>query len=57
MEFRQILDLSPQQVAVFGADGERLFANRFALDYVGLTLEEWQQTGGKFFSSRLVHSS
>src|SRR4029077_3227535 len=28
MEFREMLDLSPQQVAVFGPGGERLYANR-----------------------------
>ena len=50
MEFRQMLDLSPQQVAVFGPDGERLYASRAALDYVGLTLEGWRQTSGNFFS-------
>jgi len=49
MEFRQILDLSPQHVAVFGSDGERLYANRAALDYVGLSLEEWRQTPGNVF--------
>src|SRR5260370_38530915 len=49
MEFRQILDLSPQQVAVFGSDGERLYANRIGLDYVGLSLDEWRQTSGNFF--------
>jgi PAS domain S-box-containing protein len=49
MEFRQIVDLSPQQVAVFGPNGERLYANRGALDYVGLGLEEWRQTAGNFF--------
>ena len=49
MEFRQMLDLSPQQVAVFGPGGERLYANRIALDYVGLSLEEWRQTPGNFF--------
>ena len=49
MEFRQMLDLSSQHVAVFGPGGERLYANRAALDYVGLTLEEWQQTPGSFF--------
>jgi PAS domain S-box-containing protein len=55
-ELRQIVDLSPQQVAVFGPGGERLYANRIGLDYVGLSLEEWRQTPGKFFSSRsLIH--
>ncbi len=49
MELRQMLDLSPQQVAVFGPDGERLYRNRIGLDYVGLSLEEWRQTPGSGF--------
>jgi len=49
MEFRQILDLAPQQLGVFGSNGERLFANRTALDYVRLSLEEWQQMSGNVF--------
>jgi PAS domain S-box-containing protein len=48
-ELRQVVDLSPQLVAVFGPDGERLYANRVALDHVGLSLEEWRQTAGGFF--------
>ena len=40
---RQILDLAPQLVAVFGPDSERLYANRILLDYLGLTHEEWRQ--------------
>jgi PAS domain S-box-containing protein len=52
MELRQILDLVPQFVAVFGPGGERLYANRIGLDYVGLSLEEWRQTPGTFVSSR-----
>jgi len=48
-ELRQILDLAPQLVAVFGPGGERLYANRVALDHVGLSLEEWRQTHGGFF--------
>jgi PAS domain S-box-containing protein len=51
-ELRQIVDVVPQLVAVFGPDGERLYVNRIGLDYVGLNLEEWRQTHGKFFSSR-----
>ncbi|MGA7852562.1 MAG: sigma 54-interacting transcriptional regulator, partial [Candidatus Acidiferrales bacterium] len=43
MEVRQMLDLAPQYVAVFGAGRERLHANRILLDYLGLTLEEWRQ--------------
>jgi PAS domain S-box-containing protein len=48
-ELRQIVDLAPQLVAVFGPGGERLYANRVALDHVGLSLEEWRQTSGGFF--------
>jgi formate hydrogenlyase transcriptional activator len=51
-ELRQILDLVPQLVAVFGPGSERLYANRIGLDYVGLSLEEWRQTPGTFVSSR-----
>src|SRR6266853_1443230 len=55
-EFRQILDLAPQQVRVYGPGGERLYANRIALDYYGVSLEEWQQTTGlSFRSSVFVH--
>jgi PAS domain S-box-containing protein len=49
-ELRQILDLVPQVVAVFGPRGERLYANRIGLDYAGLSLEEWRQAPGTFFS-------
>jgi formate hydrogenlyase transcriptional activator len=55
-ELRQILDLSPQQVRVYGPSGERLYANRIALDYYGVSLEEWRQTPGHSFrSSSFVH--
>jgi PAS domain S-box-containing protein len=43
MELRQMLDLAPQNVAVFGPGRERLYANRILLDYLDLTLEEWRQ--------------
>jgi len=42
-ELRQILDLAPQIIAVYGPNREQLYANRVLLDYLGLTLEEWQQ--------------
>jgi PAS domain S-box-containing protein len=51
IELRQILDLVPQIVAVFGPGGERLYANRIGLDYAGRSLEEWRQTPGTFFQS------
>ena len=43
MELRQMLDLAPQQVAVYGPDRERLYANRITLDYLGLSLNEWRR--------------
>jgi PAS domain S-box-containing protein len=43
MELQQILDLAPQIIAVYGPNREQLYANRILLDYLGLTLEEWQQ--------------
>src|SRR4029077_9389924 len=46
MELRQILDLAPQHIVVYGPNGERLYANRTALDYLGFGLEEWQQSPG-----------
>src|SRR5882762_3662126 len=51
-ELRQMLDLAPQLVAVFGPDHERIYANRIGLDYLGVTLEEWRQTGDM---RRFVH--
>ena len=50
-ELRQILDLVPQLVSVFGPGGERLYANRIGLDYIGLSLEDWRQAPGNGFSS------
>jgi PAS domain S-box-containing protein len=41
-ELRAVLDFSPQLIAVFSSDRGRLYANRPALDYIGLTLEQWQ---------------
>jgi len=40
---RQILDLVPQNIAVYGANREPLYANRNFLDYCGLTLEKWRE--------------
>src|SRR6266481_5722253 len=53
-ELRQIVDLAPQFVGVFGPNREGLFVNRVALDYFGLTLEEWRQ---RFNSSVPTYSS
>jgi formate hydrogenlyase transcriptional activator len=41
-ELRQILDLAPQFIAVFGPRREHLYINRIALDYLGVTLDEWR---------------
>ena len=41
-ELRQILELTPQLIGVYGPNWERLYINRIALDYLGMTLEEWQ---------------
>jgi PAS domain S-box-containing protein len=49
MELRQVLDLTPLLVAEFGPDRERLYANRPTLDYVGVTLEEWQSISDRFW--------
>jgi formate hydrogenlyase transcriptional activator len=43
-ELRQILDLTPQLITVFGPHRERLYVNRIALDYLGVTLDEWRDT-------------
>jgi formate hydrogenlyase transcriptional activator len=45
-ELRQILDLAPEHVAVYGPDRERLYANRASLDYRGVSLDEWRQRRG-----------
>jgi formate hydrogenlyase transcriptional activator len=44
IELRQILDLAPQLIAVYGPNSERLYANRIALEYLGVSLDEWLQT-------------
>jgi PAS domain S-box-containing protein len=50
-ELRQVLDLSPQHIVELGPDRSPLFVNQAALDYLGLTLEEWQSAD----SPRLLH--
>jgi PAS domain S-box-containing protein len=42
-ELRQVLDLAPQLMAVFGPARERLYANSGSLAYLGITLEEWRK--------------
>jgi len=47
-ELQQILDYAPQLVAVFGPNHERFYVNRIALDYLGVTLDEWRQNDASF---------
>ncbi len=42
-ELRQMLDLAPQLIGVLGPQSDRLYANRVALSYYGVTLDEWRQ--------------
>jgi PAS domain S-box-containing protein len=42
-ELRQMLDLAPQLMAVFGPNWQRLHINQMALQYLGLTHVEWEQ--------------
>ena len=42
-ELRQVLDLAPQLIGVLGPTRERLYANRMALTYYGISLDEWRQ--------------
>jgi formate hydrogenlyase transcriptional activator len=48
MELRQMLDFTPQLVAVFGPGRERFHANRVALAYLGVSLDEWRQRSVAF---------
>ena len=43
MELRQMLDLAPQLVGVLGPKRERIYANKVALAYYGVSLDEWRQ--------------
>jgi PAS domain S-box-containing protein len=49
MQLRQILDFTPQLVAVVGPDQSRIYTNKAALDYFGLTLEQWQGSSAPRF--------
>ncbi len=43
LELRQILDAAPQHLSVLSSDGSHLYINQSSLDFLGLTLEEWQK--------------
>jgi formate hydrogenlyase transcriptional activator len=51
-QLRQLLDFTPLHITEFGPDGRRLYNNQAALDYHGMTLEEWQAAD----LQSLVHS-
>jgi PAS domain S-box-containing protein len=42
IELRQVLNLAPQHVAVLAADKSSLYVNQAALDYHGITFEQWR---------------
>jgi len=50
-ELRQLLDLTPLHITEFGPDGVPLYNNQAALNYHGLTLEEWRSAD----LDRLLH--
>ena len=52
-EFRQIADASPQAIIVFSADGRLLYANRFSLEYSGLSQEDFRSGGWR---ERIYHA-
>lgn len=45
-ELRQILDLTLQHLSVLGPDGSPLYANRVALDYFGVNIDQWRAESG-----------
>jgi len=53
-ELRQILDLTPQLLAVLAPPGKPLYANRAALEYFGIEIDQWraEKTSNSFRSSR-----
>ncbi len=51
-ELRRIIDLIPQTIVVLGRDGKAIFANRVALEYTGLSLDEVRADN---FRDRVFH--
>ena len=51
-ELRQIVDLVPQFIVVYGPNFERFYANRTTLDYLGVSLDEWRR---KSFAYSTTH--
>src|SRR6266850_2403677 len=51
-ELRQIVDVIPQAIIVLTTDGKAIYANRAAVEYTGLSLDEVRADG---FHSRVFH--
>ena len=51
-ELRQIADYSPDAIIVFSADGRLLYANRFSLEYSGLSVDDFRDAGWR---ERIYH--
>src|SRR5262249_41224713 len=51
-ELRLKVDLTPQHISVFGPDGSPLYVNRAALEYFGVTIDQWRR---EVFRRDLVH--
>ena len=51
-ELRQIADYSPDAIIVFSADGQLLYANRFSLEFSGLSVEDFRGGGWR---ERIYH--
>jgi formate hydrogenlyase transcriptional activator len=47
-ELRQILDLAPQHIGVLGPDGSLVYANHAALEYYGVTIDQWRAEWSRF---------
>lgn len=50
-ELRQLIDFTPLHITELGPDGTPLYNNKAALDYHGLTLEQWKTSAW----DRLLH--
>ena len=48
MELRQMLDLMPQHLAVLAPDGTPLYANRVALEYLGVDMDRWRTETSRY---------
>jgi len=51
-EFRRLLDLLPQYLCVYGAEGNPLYANDPLLDFFGFTLDDFRSED---FQKRAFH--